>query len=148
MSSGPFRDRTDLPCPRCGVPIVRYADRDKWRCKQCVGVLLGEGELLTEAPSLLVEPAQAVEGSRPPCPACSQAMSPIAFETVGLDRCDADKLVWFDAAELGLVLELSRQAADREEELTNIEQQKPLALLQRILADDEAPVDDPAAKTT
>ena len=144
MSTGPFRDRTDLPCPRCGVPIARYADRDKWRCKQCVGVLLGEAELAVEAPWLLDEPAQeGVEGSQPPCPACQQPMTPVAYETVGLDRCDRDKLVWFDAAELGLVLELARQAEEREAELTNLEQQKPLALLQRILEDDET---DDAAK--
>ncbi|MCX5743580.1 MAG: zf-TFIIB domain-containing protein [Proteobacteria bacterium] len=135
----PFRTRTDLPCPRCGVPLVRYADRDKWRCKRCVGVLLGPAELAVEAPWLLEEAARASTSAQPPCPACAQPMTTIGFENIELDRCDADKVVWFDAAELGLVVEIAHSEADREAELSQLEQQKPLALIQRILADDETP---------
>ena len=135
----PYRTRADLPCPRCGVPLSRYGERDKWRCKQCVGVLLGELELTVEAPWLLDAPKSVVKHPQPPCPACSVAMDPIMFDDIELDRCTKDKIVWFDAAELGLVIELARAEMEREAELTQIEQQAPLALLSRILADDDEP---------
>ncbi len=128
-----YRERPDLPCPRCGVPLVRYPHRDKWRCPECVGVLLGEGELAVDAPMLL-DPAEVDANDGPPCPACASAMQPFIAEDVELDRCLADRVVWFDAAELGLVLERAREAHEREELLTGRVQ--PLDLLVRIFDKD------------
>jgi Zn-finger nucleic acid-binding protein len=124
----PYRDRLDLPCPRCGVPLARYEQRDKWKCPQCVGVLLGEGELAVDAPGLLEPDDAAANG--PPCPVCAKQMQPILAEDVELDRCVADRVVWFDSAELGLVIERAHEAHEREVILTRRSQ--PLGLLLRI----------------
>lgn len=102
----PFRDK-ELQCPRCGKPLAHYPDRDKWRCRTCNGVLVGGEQLIVE----IGPHAQAVmegEGdtTRPaihPCPACAFPMTPYTIAPVELDRCIADRVVWFDGGEIGKV---------------------------------------------
>ncbi len=86
----------------------RYPDRDKWRCKQCNGVLVGSEQLVVEigpqAEAVLDGEADPARPAIHPCPACAFPMTPY---TVGggieLDRCVTDRLVWFDGGEIGKV---------------------------------------------
>jgi hypothetical protein len=101
-----FRDQP-MRCPRCGKNLVRYEERDKWRCKTCYGALVGAEQLEIE-----VGPAAAeiVEGpqdpARPaihPCPVCAYPMTPYTIERVEIDRCVEHRVVWFDAGEIGKI---------------------------------------------
>lgn len=105
----PFRD-TDPQCPRCGKPLARYADRDKWRCRACNGVLVGKDQLVVEigphATTVLDGETDPARQALHPCPACAYPMTPYTIGGAGgveLDRCVADQLVWFDGGELGKV---------------------------------------------
>jgi hypothetical protein len=41
------------------------------------------------------------------CPTCRRMMDQIAMGGVRVARCDADDQIWFDAAELGRIVELA-----------------------------------------
>ena len=43
----PYANR-DMPCQRCAATLVRYEDREKWRCKICGGALVGGDQLAVE----------------------------------------------------------------------------------------------------
>lgn len=102
----PFRDKV-LQCPRCGKPLVRYAERDKWRCKVCNGVLVGGDQLVVEiGPHSEIVLTAAADPARPaihPCPACAFPMTPFTIGSVEVDRCVDDRLVWFDGGEIGKI---------------------------------------------
>ena len=105
----PFRDRA-AQCPRCGKPLAHYPDRDKWRCKTCNGVLVGGEQLVVEigpqAEAVLDDEADATRPAIHPCPACAYPMTPYTIAhtpPIELDRCVADRLVWFDGGEIGKV---------------------------------------------
>jgi Zn-finger nucleic acid-binding protein len=97
-----YRDRR-LGCPRCGSDLAAYPQRDKWRCRGCVGVLVGPGELAAELGEVAWASGLESEltGTRLGCPACGEAMRRISIGGVELDRCDRDEHVWFDGGELG-----------------------------------------------
>ncbi len=99
-----YRDRP-MRCPQCGVDLVAIDTRDKWRCKQCVGVLVGiqqvELELGEGGRRTIFATAQAQRDGTRPCPACHQPMEPIRLVGIEIERCVADGYVWFDRGELG-----------------------------------------------
>jgi Zn-finger nucleic acid-binding protein len=105
-----YEDR-DLPCPRCGANLVRYEQRDKWRCPACRGALVGAGQLEVEigelAKSVIDDPADPARMALHPCPICAYPMTPYTIGSgqtgIELDRCVDDTLVWFDHAEIGKV---------------------------------------------
>jgi Zn-finger nucleic acid-binding protein len=112
----PYRDER-MACPRCGIELVAYPQRDKWRCKSCVGMLLGPAEL--EADLVAVEwPTRTSASARSThapvgCPACGERMQQVELFGIELERCTRDQLVWFDGGELGYVrayLDASRDA--------------------------------------
>ena len=101
-----------MPCPRCGATLVRYEDREKWRCKTCGGALVGGDQLAVEigqfARRVLEEPADPDRPALHPCPVCAFPMTPYTIgagktSAIELDRCVDDTLVWFDHAEIGKV---------------------------------------------
>jgi len=100
----PYRDER-MACPRCGVELLADPQREKWRCKSCVGVLLGPAEL--EADLAAVEwptrTSAAARSTHAPvgCPACGERMQQIELFGIGLERCTRDQFVWFDGGELG-----------------------------------------------
>lgn len=109
------RDKS-MECPRCGERLVRYEQRDKWRCKTCFGALVGIEQLAVEvgaAAADIVDGAQDPE--RPaihPCPVCAFPMTPYTVAGaaaaggrggIELDRCVEDRVVWFDTGEIGKV---------------------------------------------
>jgi Zn-finger nucleic acid-binding protein len=99
-----FRDKP-LRCPRCGKDLVRYEDRDKWRCKECLGALVGIEQLEVEiGPVAAHVIADVADASRPaihPCPVCAFPLTPYTVNGIELDRCQNDFVVWFDGGEIG-----------------------------------------------
>ncbi|MDB4953574.1 MAG: hypothetical protein JWO36_1143 [Myxococcales bacterium] len=114
-----YRDRS-VSCPRCGVELIRKDAREAWSCVKCKGALLDVGELVREL--LLVAPDLLPEGGTSgittlgrrtvaralACPMCAAPMEPVFLGGVDLDRCYDDNVFWFDAGELGLVLEVAQ----------------------------------------
>jgi len=106
----PFRDK-ELQCPRCGKRLAQYPERDKWRCRSCNGVLVGAEQLVVElgpqAEAVLDGDVDPARSAIHPCPACAFPMTPYTLIgkaemlPVELDRCAADRLVWFDGGEIG-----------------------------------------------
>lgn len=113
-----FRDQP-TGCPQCGVSLVRYAGRDKWRCRDCSGVLVGGEELSLElgesrARELLACAPGAPRAAPYGCPVCTAPMTPFSLGAYELDRCDRHRVVWFDAGELGKVRALPGDEAQPE----------------------------------
>ncbi|MEO8699378.1 MAG: hypothetical protein ABI867_05015 [Kofleriaceae bacterium] len=97
-----------MQCPRCGKPLVRYDDRDKWRCKACNGALVGAEQLVVEIGDLAAAVTDGeADPARPaihPCPICAFPMTPYtiaATPPIELDRCVEHRVVWFDGGEIG-----------------------------------------------
>jgi hypothetical protein len=102
-----------MQCPRCGKPLARYDDRDKWRCKGCNGALIGADQLVVEIGDIATEvtdgPADPDRPAIHPCPVCAFPMTPFTIEAkppIELDRCVDDRVVWFDAGEIGKTRDL------------------------------------------
>ena len=99
-----YRDR-GMSCPRCGVDLAQYPKREKWRCRDCGGVLAG----LDEMPPPIAEiewPTAKRARARPvslKCPVCARDMHRFSVVGVELDRCELDGYVWFDSGELGFL---------------------------------------------
>lgn len=94
-----------LSCPQCGVPLVSLDAREKWRCKQCVGVLVGVAQLELELGEtgrlrIFVSPERPRAGTRP-CPRCRNPMDVIRLAGMDVERCVSDGVAWFDRGELG-----------------------------------------------
>jgi hypothetical protein len=102
----PFRDQP-MQCPRCGKPLARYPDREKWRCKVCNGALVGGEQLIVEigphAREVLDGPADPARPAIHPCPVCAFPMTPYTIGTIEVDRCVEHQLVWFDGGEIGKI---------------------------------------------
>jgi hypothetical protein len=94
-----YRDQARA-CPRCQLAVEQLGDRAKWRCKACVGALVGLDELAGELDVDKLVPRTASEDALA-CPLCGMSMQPVEIGGVPLDRCEADRVVWFDAGELG-----------------------------------------------
>lgn len=111
-----FRDRV-LVCPRCGSQLARVGERELWRC-DCGGMLFADLELRTElamiAPEIDLAIAAIDRGPHLSCPACTLEMSVIAIAGIELDRCEHDKLLWFDRGEPGAVVDHAREARHTE----------------------------------
>ena len=79
-SPPPSRGKSHLDCPVCGVALVRYDTRDKWRCRRCNGALVGFAQLEVEigelAEIVLDDPPDPARIAARPCPVCAYAMSP------------------------------------------------------------------------
>jgi Zn-finger nucleic acid-binding protein len=89
-------------CPQCGIELLQLdAGREKWRCQQCGGILVGASELEREVRGDLV--LDTVTGARDtrPCPLCREPMTGYRLVGIELDRCATDGAVWFDRGELG-----------------------------------------------
>lgn len=110
-----YRDRL-LTCPRCGDLLERSRRHESWRCGGCGGVAVDSGELvrilLRYAPGSLERgglrglPTRAVAAPRGVgCAACGVPMRPLQLHGVRLDRCDHDRLVWFDTHQLDFVID-------------------------------------------
>jgi hypothetical protein len=103
-------------CPRCGLDLIQYDARDKWRCKSCQGALVGPSELAIE----IGESGQAIAEARDPasgsgdarigCPMCEAGMRRFLIDDIEVDRC-AEHGVWFDGGELARI---RRSIASRE----------------------------------
>lgn len=109
----PFRE-SSMTCPRCGVGLQQYDERDKWRCQACLGTLVGMTELEREigAHAGAVFEITAHEGeTNRRCPVCNAEMAPFSLGDIDLERCDLSEVVWFDPGELGHV----RALPDRDE---------------------------------
>ncbi len=93
-----------LPCPQCGISLTALEGRDKWRCTQCVGVLLGSDQLAVELGELgcraIFAAQRRREGIRP-CPRCQQPLEPIELAGIPIERCPADTVAWFGRGVLG-----------------------------------------------
>jgi Zn-finger nucleic acid-binding protein len=102
----PYRNQK-MQCPRCGKELVRYQDRDKWRCKSCNGALVGGDQLEVEIGPLAREvvdgPADPARQALHPCPVCAFPMTPYTIGKIEIDRCVEHSLVWFDGGEIGKV---------------------------------------------
>jgi Zn-finger nucleic acid-binding protein len=100
------RDRP-MQCPRCGKELVRYEDRDKWRCKACRGALVGIEQLEIEigelAQQVVTDEADPDRPAIHPCPVCAFPLTPYTIGEIQLDRCVDDRVVWFDGGEIGKV---------------------------------------------
>lgn len=99
-----YRDPV-LSCPQCGVPLVALDGRDKWRCKQCVGVLVGIQQIELELGEtgrrqIFVTAKRPRPGTRP-CPRCRRPMDVIRLAGMDVERCVPDGVAWFDRGELG-----------------------------------------------
>lgn len=106
-----------MKCPVCKNPLVvveRESIEVDW-CPGCHGVWFdaGELELLAEKagrrldPGMIGRPAGRVREAKRRCPRCRRRMEKVApAGDVGplLDRCKAHGL-WFDAGELGLLMQ-------------------------------------------
>jgi Zn-finger nucleic acid-binding protein len=92
-----------MTCPRCGVALEQYDERDKWRCKDCLGTLVGLPELQREigrhAADVFEVTAHEAETNHK-CPVCGGVMAPFALGDIELERCDVSGVVWFDPGEL------------------------------------------------
>lgn len=99
-----YRDEP-MQCPECGTALAALDGRDKWRCKQCVGVLVGihqiEIELGADSRHTIFTRAQKVRAGTRPCPACRRPMEPIQLIGMEIERCVEDGYAWFDRGELG-----------------------------------------------
>jgi hypothetical protein len=103
-----YRDKS-MQCPRCGKPLVQYEDRDKWRCKNCYGALVGGEQLAVEigelAARVLADDADPTRPAIHPCPICAFPMTPYTIGTgkqaIEVDRCVEHEVVWFDHGEIG-----------------------------------------------
>jgi Zn-finger nucleic acid-binding protein len=102
----PYRNQK-LQCPRCGKELVQYPERDKWRCKACLGALVGAEQLEVEigphAKEVATGPADPARPALHPCPICAFPMTPYTIGKIELDRCVGHALVWFDGGEIGKV---------------------------------------------
>ena len=85
-----------MPCPACGTPLTQYEGRDKWRCADCGGVLVGTDEV-----DLVMATPKTSDDRKRPCPHCGRDMFAFEIETLTLDRCEDDRVMWFDLGELG-----------------------------------------------
>jgi Zn-finger nucleic acid-binding protein len=116
-----YRDPPPL-CPRCGVALLRRQRRDIWRCPRCEGMQLAAGELERRlrlcAPDVsddvihdVMTARRSVAGRRSrgvvSCPTCRRPMHRVAMGGVRVARCDADDQLWFDAAALERIVELT-----------------------------------------
>lgn len=108
-----YRDRL-LACPRCTSPLERPARRETWTCSACNGLAIELDDLirlLAKFSSGLVGrhandvDAPTVSAAPLPCPVCTDPMRPVTLHGVRADRCDRDKLVWFDASELDRMID-------------------------------------------
>lgn len=95
-----------MRCDRCKTELERYGDRDKWRCKSCLAVVVGAADLGTELGELGELLAEPVDTSRlayavRSCPTCTAAMNQLKIDGVVIERCPKDYTLWFDAGELG-----------------------------------------------
>jgi len=113
-----YRDRFN-GCPRCGGALVQYDVRQKWRCKTCMGGLLGPDELQGDLG--LFQNAFTVTGtpSQFACPACGTEMQRIRMRGIELDRCEQDRHIWFDGGELGRIRK-SRADAEVEADMKSV----------------------------
>jgi Zn-finger nucleic acid-binding protein len=122
-----YRDLTPL-CPRCGVGLLRRQRRDIWRCPRCDGMQLAAGELerrlrlsapdvsddvirdaMTARRKLAARRSRGVVS----CATCRRPMHQVAMGGVRVARCDADDQLWFDAADLARIVELTSAHAQR-----------------------------------
>lgn len=121
-----YRDRA-IQCPRCGIELTRSDQRDRWRCTKCKGAMFAVSEVVRElvatAPELV--PPAGVGGmttlgrrTHSPlldCSLCGGPMEPVFLGGVEVDRCYHDEVMWFDAGELALVVDVARdQHLERE----------------------------------
>ena len=149
----PFRDQP-MQCPRCGKQLSQYADRQKWRCKSCNGVLVGGEQLVVEigpnAENVLSGDADPERPAIHPCPVCAFPMTPYTIgKTIELDRCVTDKMVWFDGGEIGKVRGATPAENDDAPLIDNT-----LGFLAKVQAEDDAagwtviPLAEPQAPMT
>lgn len=97
-----YRDRR-MSCPRCGVELVGYPEREKWRCRDCVGVLAGPNEMPIQLTTVDWPTAKRRTHEPLGCPACGDEMQPFSVGDLKLERCERDGYVWFDGGELGFL---------------------------------------------
>lgn len=95
-------------CHSCHLPLEAYDSRGKWRCKQCLGVLVELHELGMELGELGMELGGDIDTSRlvetpATCPICDGGMNQLAIDGVIIERCPTDHAMWFDAGELGRI---------------------------------------------
>lgn len=112
-----------MNCPVCKVPLIAV-ERDQIEvdyCISCRGIWFDRGELellaerlgvSTEAIMQALRPASTPEKPRP-CPRCGKKMTKEELTArVIIDHCPAGEGMWFDARELGLLLDHAAKGRD------------------------------------
>jgi Zn-finger nucleic acid-binding protein len=107
-------------CPVCKVPLIAV-EREKIEvdyCISCRGLWFDSGELqlLGERLQVPLDPSMLAAGEvvssekQRACPRCAKAMvkSEVATRLV-VDRCPSGEGVWFDARELGAMIDHAAQ---------------------------------------
>jgi hypothetical protein len=97
-----------MRCDRCNLELERYGDRDKWRCKSCLAVIVGAADLGAELGALGEGLAEPIDTSRLAdaarnCPTCAGPMNQLKIDGIVIERCPKDFTLWFDAGELGKI---------------------------------------------
>ena|SRR5687767_3883732 len=105
-----------MNCPVCKVPLIAV-ERDQIEvdyCISCRGLWFDRGELELLAERLSVSVTSIMQAVRPaatsekprPCPRCGKSMmkEEMASRTI-TDRCPTGEGIWFDARELGSLLD-------------------------------------------
>jgi Zn-finger nucleic acid-binding protein len=111
-----------MNCPVCKVPLIAV-EREQVEvdyCISCRGLWFDSGELQLLAERLQVPIAVATtdvssaETARH-CPRCGKTMLKSELARALVDRCPSGQGIWFDARELGAVIdhEIQRQGATR-----------------------------------
>jgi Zn-finger nucleic acid-binding protein len=112
-------------CDRALGPADAVMTKTRLVCQQCHGTLVTEDALAELVASM--KPAAdgdvkalpfaplAIATDDPPitCPRCATTMERLALVGIAVDRCVAHG-VWFDGAELGLVLEIAAPVPESE----------------------------------
>ncbi len=97
----------EMPCPECGTPLTQYDGREKWRCADCGGLLVG-----TEEVDLVMSTPKTSHDRKRPCPRCRRDMFAFELGPLTLDRCENDRVMWLDLGELGRLRTLCADPAE------------------------------------
>ncbi|MFT4627084.1 MAG: Zn-finger nucleic acid-binding protein [Myxococcota bacterium] len=148
-----------MQCPRCDhtLDAGQYEGVDVHRCAGCGGVLASQHRLIPLMTELTRSLAKHVDLDQPipripdlpgevHCPKCRKKMANFGYmgmNSIMIDRCPEDWLVWIDPDELGAMAVLFARTEKRtnarhsfyEEELAGMNRRVDRLLVQRAIAD-------------
>lgn len=137
-----------MECPRCSQGLVQgsYEGVEVHKCPQCDGVLASQRRLIPLMTQLTKSLAQHVDLDQPipsvpdvpgnvHCPVCRQQMENFGYmgtNTIMLDRCAKDWVVWIDPAELGAMAVLFARTNKRTDARHQFYQQELRDMTRRV----------------